>query len=111
MEKDINKKWNWQGLLIISILMVAGFLIIYFTWGSRELSLQNFYEYFCKDGLAFIFALFFITVGIYCYYKIIINSIIKPKLDVLYLSAVNEINSYIYELIFLDGKGKKYQYF
>ena len=115
MEKDINKKWNWQGLLVISILMIVGILIIYFTWGNKELNSENLYQYFCEDGFVFIFALFFIIIGIYCYYTLIINNIITPKIDVLYLKDVNELNYYIYEskyleLIFLNRKGKKYKY-
>lgn len=103
--KNTGERYDWQGMVIITVLMIIGISIIYFTWDGMEINLENFYNYIYKNGMVLIFSLFFIGVGLYCWKMFFNNVIIKPKKETLYLKNIeNDIYS------FIDSKGKKYMY-
>lgn len=103
--KNTGNKYDWQAMFVITILMFIGFITIYFTWNSKELTYNNFYNYIYQFNIAFIIALFFIGVGLYCWYMYINNVIIKPKNKVLYLKSIEHNH-----LSFINKKGKQYFY-
>lgn len=96
--KEIKQMFQWQGMLIISILMLVSILMIYFI----------------PMLPIFIIGGFFIGVGIYCWYGYIGNILIKPKNEVLYLTdkegkkhwGLSNKNKYNYW--FINNKGKSF---
>lgn len=103
--KNTREEYAWQGFLIITILMIIGFAMIYFTWGKNEINYENIYNYISVNGAILIFSSFFIGIGFYCWKKYFTNAILKPQKKVLYLANIND-NLYT----FVDSKGKKYMY-
>ena len=89
-------------ILIPLIFIVFGVLFIFLSWGGMELTYYNFYNYIYKNGMLFIFSLFFIGVGIYC----LIYIFSKSKEDILYLNNYEDD-----ECIFIDKKGRVYRYY
>ena len=103
--RNMGNKYSWQVLLIISILMIIGLIILYTTGVTNLNNFKDLYNYIDIHGFEAIISLFFIGVGVYCWYLYIINVIIKPKEEILYL---NDIEDNICE--FINKKGKKFFY-
>ena len=98
-----RERYDIEGMIIVTVLMIIGIVIIYFSWGAKPFTIENIYSYFYTNGMIFIFSIFFIGVGIYCWKLYIENVLIKPKETTLYLSNKNE-DTYI----FIDQKGNQY---
>lgn len=86
--KNTGERYDWQALLIVTILMLFSIAIFYFTWGGMEFTFDNLYKYIYKNGMILIFGLFFLGVGIYCWYLWIINVWSKPKERILLLKDI-----------------------
>jgi len=104
--KNIGNKYSWQGMLIITILMVVGLIILNTTGINNLNNFNDLYNYIDVHGFAAIISLFFIGVGVYCWYSYITNVFIKPKEEILYL---NNIENNVCE--FINKKGKKFFYY
>lgn len=111
--RNTGERFDWQAMVIVTILMLFGIGMIYFTWGNMAVTVENFYNYFYKEGLIFIFALFFIGVGVYCWYLFITNFFITPNNEIMFLKDIDE--AYYNEdgeisiiLTFINNKGKVY---
>lgn len=104
--KNIGNKYPWQGMLIITILMVVGVIILFISGVTNISNFNDLYNYINNHGFLAIISLFFIGVGFYCWYSYITNVIIKPKEEILYL---NNIEDNICE--FINKKGQKFFYY
>lgn len=91
-----------KNILVPLAFIAFGVLFIFFSWGGMELTYDNFYKYIYKNGIPFIFSLFFIGVGIYCWTFVFS----KDKEDILYLKNYEDN-----DCIFIDKKGKVYRYY
>ena len=103
--KNTGERYDWQGIIVITILMIVSFLILYFSWGNVEISYANFTNYITIKGFEFIVAIFFISIGAFSWCMYIVNVLISPKNETVYL---NSIEGHIYS--FLDVMGNKYMY-
>ena len=50
-----------KNILVPLIFITFGVLFIFFSWGGMELTYDNFYNYIYKNGIPFIFSLFFMV--------------------------------------------------
>ena len=99
--KNTGNEYSWQGMLIVSILMIFGIFVIYKTGCFDIRSLEEFKNYLSDSGMIFFICAFFIGIAIYCWNLYINNVIIKPKRTTLYLL---EKENHICK--FIDKKGK-----
>ena len=111
--RNTGERFDWQAMVIVTILMLLGIGMIYFTWGNMPVTIENFYNYFYKADMIFIFALFFIVVGVCCWYLFITNFLITPHNEIMFLRDIDE--AYYNEdgeisiiLTFINNKGKVY---
>lgn len=103
--KNIGDRYDWQGMLIISILMIIGGIILYFTGCGNINNFNDLYNYIYSHGFEAIISVFFIAVGLYCWVLFINNVIIKPKKEILYLFEIDDT-----VCCFLNKKGKKFYF-
>ncbi len=101
-EKNNN---NLTGLIIIITLGIIGVLIIYNTWDC-DFPKGGIIEYLWYHGLEFFMSLLFIILAIVAIYKSIINYLIPPAKDIMYLKEISYNTMY-----FVDRQGKKISYF
>ena len=87
--KNIKKMYPLGGMILVTTLMLIGILLILFV----------------GEVPIYLFGVFVIGVGLYCWYGYICNVLIKPKEKVLYLDKVED-NEYF----FINEKGKKISY-
>lgn len=87
--KNVKKMFPLGGMILITTLMIVGLLLIIFV----------------GEVPVYLIGLFFIGVGLYCWYGYVFNVLVKPKEVVLYLDTYE--NS---EYVFLNEKGKKITY-
>ena len=104
--KNAGNEYPWQGMLIVTFLMLLGCGLIFFTGLFDARSYKAVIECLKSGGMLIIFSLFFIFVGVYCWVLFFKNVILKPKIKGLYLK---EKNSSMYT--FLDKKGKVFYYY
>ncbi len=104
--KNTNEEFEWKGMLVLSVLMIIGILIIYFSWGGMSFTYDNFQSFLFKHGIEFIFSLFFIGVGIFVWVAYFNNIIRKPKKEVVYLKKFEYSMNVFPILTFVDKKGK-----
>ncbi|HCC08063.1 MAG TPA: hypothetical protein DEP72_07920 [Clostridiales bacterium] len=102
--KNTGEHYDWQGLVIITFLMLFGVGAIYFTWGNNSVTLDNIYNYIYSYGLIAIISIFFISIGIYCWYTYIVNVWPKPKETVMFLKEIDSNSPYPI-FTFMDNKG------
>lgn len=89
--RNINKhreKINRQSMLVITFLMIISIGIICIG-----------------DLIGTLFAIFFLSIGIYCWKNLFELILSKPKKKILYLSDFNKI-----KYVFLDKKGNQFIY-
>lgn len=87
--RNIKKNFPLGGMIVVSVLLIAGILMMFFIGGIP----------------IYILGGFFTGVGFYCWYGYICNVLIKPKEEVLYLIEKDNDN-----YIFVDSKGKKFHF-
>ena len=100
-----NNKYPWQGMLVITMLMLGGILVIYFECRDIPINYGSFYNYFYKHGMDFIFSIFFIIVGLYSWISYIIDNFSKPHKDILFLKEVKYMAGF-QQLVFINNKGR-----
>ncbi len=98
--KNVGNTYDWQAMVIVTVLMLIGFGILYATGLFGVVSFEAFVEWFMQFGMALIFCGFFIGVGLYCWVLYFRNVVAKPKECTLYLKE-KEDNM----CTFLDKKG------
>ena len=83
--KNIGNRYDWQAMVIVTVLMLIGIGILWGTGLFTVTSLETFAEWFMQFGMALIFCGFFIGVGLYCWVLYFRNVVAKPKERTLYL--------------------------
>lgn len=105
-KRELKERYfSTGGLIIISILGIAGILFIVFSGIFSINSTDTLYKCIAQNGIMIIFGSFFFLLCIYCWYLYFVNIILNPKKEILYLHK-NEQN----EIYFLNKKGKKFTY-
>lgn len=104
--KNIGNTYSWQGLLIVTVLLLAGIIILLCTGIHHVTNFNQLYYYFYVHGFTAIISMFFVLVGLYCWYLFFTNIIIKPKEEIMYLCDFEGEDL----CSFVDKKGKKYFY-
>ncbi len=103
MNEQLKKAYPFSGMLVITILLIFGFFMLYYT-GCFEISslneLKSFLYYHCFE---FIVSFVFIISSIYVWISYIKDAYITPKTDVVYLKNFED-NKYE----FVDKKGKSF---
>lgn len=90
-------------MIIMTALIIIAGLNLYFTGFFDIYNFNMFYQYIYVHGIEAVIAMFFLGLGIYCWYIFLIN--INHKNDVLYLFNIeNDI------CCFTNEKGKKFKY-
>lgn len=104
-----NKEYSYDtgGMVIISILMVISFLFLILTWNNASFTMDNIINYIYVHGFEALIFIFFIVIGIYCWYNYFIDMVKKPKEVVLYLKSIDEDDD---DLHFIDKNNKEYIY-
>ncbi len=103
---EYKKNYPLGGMLIITGLCILGIGVLYFTNFFQIRSYTDFHNYLeAGGGSLCIFCFFFIAVGTYCWTSFILNVILPPKEETLYLDQIDEESC-----IFLNKKGKKYYF-
>lgn len=103
--KNIGNRYDWQALVIVTVLMLIGVGILWGTGLFKITSISMFVEWFWQFGMVLIFAGFFIGVGIYCWWLYICNVLIKPKERILFLKSIED------EMCtFVDKRGKVFYF-
>lgn len=93
--KNTRNRYDWQAMLIITILMIISIFLISIPIIYQEIN----------GIILIVIGIFFLAVGIYCWFLYICNVIIKPKKEILYLlKKEKNINE------FIDVKGRIYYY-
>ena len=77
--KNIGNRYDWQAMVIVTVLMLIGIGILWGTGLFAVTSLETFVEWFMQFGMALIFCGFFIGVGLYCWVLYFRNVVAKPK--------------------------------
>ena len=103
--KNTGNNFSWQGMLALSALGLMALLLLIFTGFFNIRTYKEFYDYVYKDGIALIFCLFFVGITIYGWIGYILNVLVEPDKETLYLK---EMEDGIAE--FVDINGKKYFY-
>lgn len=106
MKNDVKIFFPLSGMIIITILMIAGFGLSYYANDIKEMYMINdpYYEMnYVTHIIINFFGLGFIFVGIYCWFRYIINVIVKPKIDILYLESIEGSRC-----VFVNKKGKTF---
>lgn len=106
MNKKIKEMFPIGGLVVISILMIVSVFMIFLA--NKILAITGGFS------PIYIFAVFFIIIGIWLWYKYITNIFIKPKKEILYLTdkegkihhGLNDKKKYNYW--FINKKGKNF---
>ena len=93
------------GLFIISILGIAGLLMIYISGIFVVKDLNMLYVCIAKNGLSLILGTFFFAVFLYCWILFFLNVVLPPRNEILYLNQINGRCAF-----FLSKKGKKFDY-
>ena len=104
--KDAENKFPWQGMLIVTILMVAGLLILYFTGCFSIKNYNELYNYVYVHGSECVLSIFFIGMALYCWILYVRNVLIKPKIEILYLHSKDKDCT----CKFIDKNGKSFDY-
>ena len=105
---DINKKrkeirknnFPREGILIVCVLCLIGILLIYYSGILHVKDWNMLYDCISKNGMQIIFGIFFVFIFLYCLILFILNIIIKPKKDILYLYGKEKST-----VCFLNKKG------
>ncbi len=103
--KNIGNTYDWQAMVIVSVLMLIGIVILCTTGLFGVASFEALLEWFIQYGMVLIFCGFFIGVGAYCWVLYFRNVVIKPKEQTLYLKE-KEDNI----CTFVDKKGNMFYF-
>lgn len=106
IKNDVKGEFHTPWMILIIILMIAGFGLINYSYSIKDMYMVNDpnYEYCYAGYIIFKFwGIGFIFPGVYLVYMYILNVIIKPKVDVVYLKSIEG-----YRSVFVDKKGKQY---
>ena len=105
-KEEIRKSYfPTGGLIIISILGIAGLLMTYFSGIFAIEDSNMLYECISKNGMLIIFGVFFFAVSLYVWILFFLNIILPPKNEILYLNKTDDG-----EAFFLNKKGKSFSY-
>jgi len=101
--KNVGNEYPWQGMLIITILGIAGVLILFFSGIFSITSYEEFCYYVCKMGMEAIISIFFIVVCLYVWFLFFTEKMLPAKRETLYLlETEKEICK------FINKKGKNF---
>lgn len=104
--KEIRKEYFFNsGLIVISVLGLIGVLMIYYSGLFNIKNYEMLYDCIAKNGIMIIFGSFFFIIFLCYIIFLLLNLVLKPKEEVLYLQ--NYKNN---EMLFLNKKGKKFIY-
>ena len=104
--KEIRKSnFPREGIIIVSILCIAGILMVYYSGIMNVKDWNMLYDCISKNGMQIIFGIFFVLIFLYCLLLFILNIVINPKEEILYLYKKEKNTVY-----FLNKKGKKFEY-
>lgn len=111
--RNTGEDYEWQGMATVTILMLFGIGMIYFSWGNMPVTIENIYNYFYKKGMIFMCSVLFISCGVYVWYSFITNFLITPQNEIMFLKDIddayyNEEGEILTILTFVDNKGKVY---
>lgn len=101
--KNTGENYSWQGMLVITLFIIIGVGVIYYTWGGVEITYENIYNYISNSGFVLIFSLFFIIIGIYGWAIFFRNVVAITEEQVVYLKDIDG-----HMISFIDKKGKLY---
>ncbi len=104
--ENIRKNNYSIGTMILTIAF--GLIGLLFIYSSGVFSLKSWallYDCIYEHPIEIIWGLFFIIISIYNLTFYLLNFVLPPKKEVVYLSKTRENGIY-----FLDKKGKKYEY-
>lgn len=104
--KEIRQQYfPTGGLIIICVLGAFGLLMVYFS-GMFDIKDSNMlYECISRNGILIILGMLFFGVSLYCWIGFFLNMILPPKKEIVYLNKIDNG-----EAIFLNKKGKKFNY-
>ncbi|MEG0826706.1 MAG: hypothetical protein RR404_04485 [Bacilli bacterium] len=102
MKNKSLKLFDPIALIVITLLMLSGVVIIVMLSTNKPSNLSIAIS-------CFAISLFFIVIGAFCWIKIIIYLIAKPKEVTMFLMDKSYIDTITY-LNFIDKKGKKWRY-
>lgn len=105
MNEKINKAYPFSGMFIMTILLIFGFFMLYYS-GLFEINsfkaLTNYLYYHCFE---FMVSFVFIISSLYVWVSYFMDAHVVAKTDVVYLKGYDEVED-LYE--FVDTKGKSY---
>lgn len=102
---------RFDGMFIMVILFFVSIFYYIFTYYGMfgwEIDYGKVLLYIEKNFIGVFFMAFFLFVSCYCFYGYIVNVLIKPKKEVLYLSKVDQSDKETL-LHFLDKRGNGFQ--
>lgn len=106
--KEIKKEirhnlYSTPGLAIVTTLGLIGLFLCLFSLYPAYQDINNLYNCIAANGMVIIFGAFFVLISLYCWLSFILNIVVNPKKEILYL-----LKSDNYTATFINKKGKTF---
>lgn len=102
-DDHIKKAYPFSGMFVLTILLIFGFFMLYYTGCFNIKSLHDILDYLYRHCFEFMVSFIFIVTSLYVWVSYFKDVYIVPKTEILYLKAYE---NKLYE--FVDKKNRSY---